>query len=71
MIILKNDIDLSIPKSPEKSKVEYFYIENLKKYIIFADGQLETKGHGKFTKIDLVELIKREIRTRRLNKLGI
>lgn len=72
MIICKKDIDTSkIPTSSEKSEVEYFYIENLKKYIIFTDGQLETKGHGRFTKKDLLQLVKREIRTRRLDKLGI
>lgn len=72
MIICKKDIDASkIPTSSEKSEVEYFYIENLKKYIIFADGQLETKGHKLFTKKDLLQLVKREIRTRRLDKLGI
>jgi len=72
MIICKKDIDISnIPTKSEMSKVEYFYIENLKKYIIFANGQLETKGHNAFTKEDLLELVKREIRQRRLNKIGI
>jgi len=72
MIICKKDIDISnIPAKSEMSKVDYFYIENLKKYIIFANGQLETKGHSKFTKGDLLQLVKSEIRQRRLNKIGI
>ena len=72
MIICKGDIDISkIPAKSEVSKIEYFYIENLKKYITFANGQLETRGHSKFTNEDLLQLIKREIRNRRLNKLGI
>lgn len=73
IIICKRDIDLTTIPSPkfDRSKVEYFYIENLKKYILFSNGQLETKGHSKFTKGDLVELIKSEIRNRRLNKLEI
>lgn len=72
MIICKKDIDISkIPAKSEMSKVEYFYIESLKKYIIFANGQLETKGHSKFTKGDLLQLVKSEIRQRRLNKIGI
>ena len=72
MIICKKDIDISkIPAKSEVSKIEYFYIENLKKYITFANGQLETRGHSKFTNEDLLQLIKREIRNRRLNKLGI
>lgn len=73
MIICKRDIDIStIPSNRyEMSKVEYFYIENKKRYITFANGQLETKGHSKFTKNDLLQLIKSEIRTRRLNKIGI
>ena len=72
MIICKKDIDISnIPAKYEMYKVEYFYIENLKKYIIFADGQLETKGRSKFDKEDLLQLIKSEIRQRRLNKIGI
>jgi hypothetical protein len=72
MIICKGDIDISkIPVKSEVSKIEYFYIENQVKYITFANGQLETRGHSKFTNDDLLQLIKREIRTRRLNKLGI
>lgn len=73
MIICKSDIDIStIPSNRyEVSKLEYFYIESLKKYIIFSNGQLETKGHSKFTKEDLLQLVKGEIRQRRLNKLGI
>lgn len=73
MIICKRDIDIStIPSLRyEVSKLEYFYIESLKKYIIFANGQLETKGHSKFTNKDLLQLVKSEIRTRRLNKIGI
>jgi hypothetical protein len=53
------------------SKLEYFYIENKKRYILFYNGQLETKGHSKFTNKDLLQLVKSEIRTRRLNKIGI
>ncbi len=73
MIICKSDIDIStIPSIRyEVSKLEYFYIESLKKYIIFANGQLETKGHSKFTNKDLLQLVKSEIRQRRLNKIGI
>lgn len=72
MIICKKGIDISnIPAKSEMSKVDYFYIENLKKYIIFANGQLETKGHSNFTKSDLLQLVKSEIRTRRLDKIGI
>lgn len=72
MIICKKDIDISnIPAKSEMSKLEYFYIENKKRYILFYNGQLETKGHSKFTKGDLLQLVKSEIRTRRLNKLGI
>lgn len=73
MIICKKDIDIStIPSNRyEMSKVEYFYIENKKRYILFYNGQLETKGHSKFTKGDLLQLIKSEIRQRRLNKIGI
>jgi hypothetical protein len=73
MIICKSDIDIStIPSIRyEVSKLEYFYIESLKKYIIFANGQLETKGHSKFTNKDLLQLVKSEIRQHRLNKIGI
>ena len=72
MIICKKDIDISnIPAKSEMSKLEYFYIENKKRYILFYNGQLETKGHSKFTKGDLLQLVKSEIRTRRLNKIGI
>lgn len=72
MIICKKDIDISkIPAKSEISKVEYFYIESIKKYILFYNGQLETKGHSNFTNKDLLQLIKSEIRTRRLNKIGI
>lgn len=72
MIICKKDIDISnIPAKSEISKLEYFYIESIKKYILFYNGQLETKGHSKFTNKDLLKLIKSEIRTRRLNKIGI
>lgn len=73
MIICKKDIDITtIPSNRyEVSKLEYFYIESLKKYIIFANGQLETKGHSKFTNKDLLQLVKSEIRQRRLNKMGI
>lgn len=73
MIISKGDIDITtIPSLRfDKSPVEYFYIENLKRYIIFSNGQLETKGLGKFTKDDLLQLIKSEIRSRRLNKIGL
>lgn len=73
MIICKRDIDITtIPSIRyEVSKLEYFYIESLKKYIIFANGQLETKGHSKFTNKDLLQLVKSEIRQRRLNKIGI
>jgi hypothetical protein len=72
MIICKKDIDISnIPAKSEMSKLEYFYIENKKRYILFYNGQLETKGHSKFTNMDLLQLVKSEIRTRRLNKIGI
>lgn len=73
MIICKKDIDIStIPSNRyEMSKVEYFYIENKKRYILFYNGQLETKGRSKFNKEDLLQLVKSEIRTRRLNKIGI
>lgn len=73
MIICKRDIDITtIPSNRyEMSKVEYFYIENLKRYILFYNGQLETKGHSRFTKEDLLQLVKSEIRQRRLNKLGV
>ena len=72
MIICKKDIDISnIPAKSEISKVEYFYIENKKRYILFYNGQLETKGRSKFNKEDLLQLVKSEIRTRRLNKIGI
>lgn len=72
MIICKKDIDISnIPAKSEMSKVEYFYIQNLKRYILFYNGQLETRGHSKFNKEDLLQLVKSEIRTRRLNKIGI
>ena len=72
MIICKRDIDISnIPTKSEMSKLEYFYIESLKKYILFYNGQLETKGHSKFTKEDLLQLVKGEIRQRRLNKLEV
>lgn len=73
MIICKRDIDITkIPSNRyELSKLEYFYIENLSRYILFYNGQLETKGHSNFTKSDLVKLVKSEIRQRRLNKLGI
>lgn len=72
MIICKKDIDISnIPAKSEMSKVEYFYIENKKRYILFYNGQLETKGRSKFNKEDLLQLVKSEIRQRRLNKIGI
>lgn len=72
IIICKQYIDISnIPAKSEMSKLEYFYIENLKKYILFYNGQLETRGHSKFTKEDLLQLVKGEIRQRRLNKIGI
>jgi hypothetical protein len=72
MIICKKDIDISnIPAKSEMSKLEYFYIENKNRYILFYNGQLETKGHSKFTNMDLLQLVKSEIRTRRLNKIGI
>lgn len=73
MIICKNNIDIStIPSIRyEYSKLEYFYIESLRKYILFYNGQLETKGHSRFSKVDLLQLVKSEIRQRRLNKIGI
>lgn len=73
IIICKKDIDITtIPSNRyEMSRIEYFYIENLKRYILFYNGQLETKGHSKFNEKDLLQLVKSEIRQRRLNKLGV
>ena len=74
MIICKRDIDVSsIPSIIyEKSEVEYFFIKGVKRYIIFSNGQLKMCWNGRDReKNDIEQLVKNEIRNRRLDKLGI
>jgi len=53
--------------------INYFYIENLKRYIEQEEsGKINVKGYRDETKKEnLLNLIKREVRRRKLDRLGL
>jgi hypothetical protein len=77
MIIIKQDCDIELELQVmnfdfDKSPVEYFYIENLKRYIIFSEGEFTHKGFRSGVKREeLINVIKSEIRNKRIDKLFI
>jgi DNA polymerase elongation subunit (family B) len=75
IIILKQDCDIELELQVinfnfDKSPVEYFYIENKKRYIIFSEGEFTHKGfRSGLKREELINVIISEIRNKRIDKL--